>query len=136
MDFLEDQKEFVKDGNLKLNGVLFKVAPTLHTPLTYTKFNPNFRSRDAGKRPMSRGLTQGGIIQFASKALAQKGISSPTSAKSCGKNKKATDPNRHRKRNKSFENTNFMIQQINNQPIRLKQQHNRDQLQLKGTKKP
>ena len=51
-----------------LNGVVIKGAPSLGT-----KFNPNFRDpvhAPQGKRPQSRGLTQGNIIQIASKALA------------------------------------------------------------------
>ena len=51
-----------------LKGILIKGAPSLGT-----KFNPNFRDphhAPQGNRPKSRGLTQGNIIQIASKALA------------------------------------------------------------------
>lgn len=51
-----------------LKGVLIKGAPSLGT-----RFNPNFRDphhAPAGNRPQSRGLTQGNVIQIASKALA------------------------------------------------------------------
>ena len=48
-----------------LKGILIKGAPSLGT-----KFNPNFKDNSSGNRPKSRGLTQGNIIQIASKALA------------------------------------------------------------------
>lgn len=54
-----------------LKGVLIKGAPSLGT-----KFNPNFKDphhAPLGNRPQSRGLTQGNIIQIASKALAVMG---------------------------------------------------------------
>ena len=68
-DILSNQKELIqKDGNIMLKGILIKGAPSLGT-----KFNPNFRDphhAPGGSRPKSRGLTQGNIIQIASKALA------------------------------------------------------------------
>jgi len=48
-----------RDGNIKINGVLIKGAPSLGT-----KFHPNFKDphhAPAG-RPISRGLTQGNIL--------------------------------------------------------------------------
>jgi hypothetical protein len=57
-----------------LNGILIKGAPSLGT-----KFNPNFKDphhAPLGNRPKSRGLTQGNIIQIASKAVAHAVISS------------------------------------------------------------
>jgi len=69
IEILENQKDMIqKDGNIMLKGVVIKGAPSLGT-----KFKPNFRDpvhAPQGKRPQSRGLTQGNIIQIASKALA------------------------------------------------------------------
>ena len=48
---------------MKFGGILIKGAPSQGT-----KFNPQFRK--SGAKPISRGLTQGKILQIASHAVA------------------------------------------------------------------
>lgn len=55
---------FQRDGSIRINGIVIKGAPSL------ARFNPNFRDARAPKKPTSRGLTQGNIVQVATKALA------------------------------------------------------------------
>jgi hypothetical protein len=85
-----------------LNGVVIKGAPSLGT-----KFNPNFRDpvhAPCGKRPQSRGLTQGNIIQIASKALAS--IHSPKSYENRRRN-------RFRQRNGSLDQSSIEPARMN-----------------------
>lgn len=51
-----------RHGNIRINGMVIKGAPNL------ARFNPNFRDPRC-RKPQSRGLTQGNIIQIAAQAL-------------------------------------------------------------------